>query len=625
METPSQPSNALPAPLEQSIADLNIFAPRSGGALSGRLWAKEPSLLSLEEAAALVAETPRVIAWISAIQAGAIERVREGIAEAPLDSRDGQPERLSGEVAHALAVTEIATLQETSEATAARLVNLARELNTTHVAVMEAIESGDITEAHARGIVDQAASLPEEVREAYGIAALRACRTRTGRLRTPAEFRRAARDLREKMHPESIQTRRRTAAEERGVWPRPEEDGMVTLTALMPAETGMALYRRIDSLARSQHRATDEHRTLPQLRADALAHLGLNGVVQVSDGTVEDPGTRKDPRAAAAHKPPTTPTTAHEPPTSRADLATQVRTGSGSASESGRGVRAGGAGELADADADGDASVGGPEGSAQLSSGSDSALLGGIDIPDEFASSVKAEIVVHLPAAVLLGSDDGNGYLDGYGTIDSDTVRQLAAAAPTWHRVFTDTDGTPLRLGRTTYRPPEAMRRFLRYRDGTCAFPGCSQPAESSELDHTHEWQDGGGTDADNLAHLCRKHHALKSLALIQARQTAAATAPGGQYAEPTGTVVWTTMLSYARTTTPSDRDRLLGHIEDDPPHAKHAATASPSFTPTETAAPTPQRGTTNLGHAPPPSTALRSVVDLEPGARIEPEQPPPF
>ncbi|MDQ4490914.1 DUF222 domain-containing protein [Sinomonas sp. ASV486] len=584
MEAPSQPSDALSSALDPSIADLNIFAPRSGGALRGRLWAKEPSLLSLEEAAALVAEAPRVIAWVSAIQAGAIERVREGIAEAPLDSRDGQPERLSGEVAHALAVTEIATLQETSEATAARLMNLAHELSTTHVAVMEAIESGDITEAHARAIVDQAASLPEEVREAYGIAVLKACRTRTGRLRTPAEFRRAARDLREKMHPESIQTRRRAAAQERGVWQRPEEDGMVTLTALMPAETGMALYRRVDSLARAQHRTPDEHRTLSQLRADALTHLGLNGVLQAPDATAAGSRTQEDPRAAAHPRM----DTGLEEPTHADVIVAQ--------------------GAIA-ASAGGDDIVGGTADVSTASHAGDIAQMGNFAVPEEFAGSLKAEIVVHLPAAVLLGSATGNGYLDGYGIIDADTARQLAAAAPNWHRLYTDTDGTPLRLGRTAYRPPEAMRRFLRYRDGTCAFPGCNQPAESSELDHTHEWQDGGGTDADNLAHLCRKHHALKSLALVQARQTAAARAPEGQYAEPTGTVVWTTMLSYAQTTTPSDRDRLLGYIDDSPPRAQYPSAGSSSFTSAEPEAPGAQRATDLERET--PSTALRGLVDL--------------
>jgi hypothetical protein len=297
---------------------------------------------------------------------------------------------------------------------------------------------------------------------------------------------------------------------------------MLMLSALLPAETGLALYRRVDALARSQHAADDEHRTLPQLRADALLQLGLGA-----------PGTEST-RAATTAGPGAAGSTAIE---------------------------------------------------SLESSGEPSPVA---PVAEDFSSSIRAEIVVHLPAAVLLGSGtdagehtgEGTCYLDGYGVIDAETARRLAAAAPTWNRLFTDTDGTPLSLGRTTYRPPEPLRRFLRYRDGTCRFPGCLRPAESAELDHTHEWQDGGGTDADNLAHLCRRHHALKSLALIKVRQVAAPADPSprrGQTPEraetvpaqtlptatvPTGTMVWTTMLAVERTTSPADRDRMLGYRE---------------------------------------------------------------
>ncbi|WP_136612214.1 HNH endonuclease signature motif containing protein, partial [Sinomonas albida] len=71
-----------------------------------------------------------------------------------------------------------------------------------------------------------------------------------------------------------------------------------------------------------------------------------------------------------------------------------------------------------------------------------------------------------------------------------------------------------LALGRTAYRPPKGLRRYIEYRDGTCQFPGCARPARTAELDHLVEWQDGGTTDAQNLQALCAKHHALKSLRL---------------------------------------------------------------------------------------------------------------
>lgn len=186
------------------------------------------------------------------------------------------------------------------------------------------------------------------------------------------------------------------------------------------------------------------------------------------------------------------------------------------------------------------------------------------------------------------------------------------------------------------------MRLFLKYRDGTCTFPGCTRPAESAELDHTHERQDGCGTDADNLAHLCRKHHALKSVALVQARQQAARAAFGtdSQYAEPTGTKILTTMLGYERTTTPSDRDRLLGIVCD--PLAREAVSATnvpgtpipassgaakPTSASTSTSAWTSMSGSAPNGHP----RAVR-CDDAQPPAQIDrplpaghEEELPPF
>jgi len=87
-------------------------------------------------------------------------------------------------------------------------------------------------------------------------------------------------------------------------------------------------------------------------------------------------------------------------------------------------------------------------------------------------------------------------------------------------------------VGRTAYRPPKALRRYLHSRDKTCRFPGCTRRAAACEPDHTIEWQDGGTTDAGNLAMLCRKHHALKSMG-----------AWTYQHSSPTGDLKWRSPL----------------------------------------------------------------------------------
>jgi hypothetical protein len=53
------------------------------------------------------------------------------------------------------------------------------------------------------------------------------------------------------------------------------------------------------------------------------------------------------------------------------------------------------------------------------------------------------------------------------------------------------------------YRPSIASQRFVRSRDLTCRFPGCDEPAERCDLDHTIPYP-MGRTHPSNLKCLCR-------------------------------------------------------------------------------------------------------------------------
>jgi hypothetical protein len=358
---------------------------------------------------------------LALVEALAVERIRtlfEVEARAAAKRQRG-PERFDGALAHALTVSEVAVAEGISEQAAARLVATSEQLCGRQIAALESLESGDLPEAHARILAEEAATLPEASAEAFGVQALGKLETRKGRRRTSAEYRRAVRELRERLHPESIRTRRVRAARERCVTFRPEPDGMCTLSAFLPAEQGLAAFSRLDAMARSAQQQAEEgeDRTLPQLRADALAGLVL---------------------------------------------------GEGGQEACGRNV---------------------PE-----------------------LARPAAEIVVLVPAETLLGVSDEPATLEGYGPIDAETARELATVAPSWQRLFLDNHGVPLSLGRSAYRPPKGLRRFIEYRDGTCQFPGCGRAARRSEVDHMAEWQDGGTTDAVNLQSLCRKHHAIKSV-----------------------------------------------------------------------------------------------------------------
>jgi hypothetical protein len=102
--------------------------------------------------------------------------------------------------------------------------------------------------------------------------------------------------------------------------------------------------------------------------------------------------------------------------------------------------------------------------------------------------------------------------LDGHGPIPASMARNLVAeGADSFHRVLTDPrDGAPLEIGRDSYRIPVAIRRWLRMRDGKCAFPGCSNQSLDNEADHLLAWADGGTTGISNLGQPCPKHHKLK-------------------------------------------------------------------------------------------------------------------
>ncbi|GAB5078802.1 HNH endonuclease signature motif containing protein [Arthrobacter sp. AD-310] len=124
----------------------------------------------------------------------------------------------------------------------------------------------------------------------------------------------------------------------------------------------------------------------------------------------------------------------------------------------------------------------------------------------------RAQVLVMVPVFSLLGATDEPAILDGHGPIPASMARKLVAeGAESFHRVLVDPrDGAPLEIGRTSYRVSEALRRWLRLRDGKCPFPGCSNNSLDNEADHLLAWQHGGSTGVSNLGQPCPKHHRMK-------------------------------------------------------------------------------------------------------------------
>lgn len=153
-------------------------------------------------------------------------------------------------------------------------------------------------------------------------------------------------------------------------------------------------------------------------------------------------------------------------------------------------------------------------------------------------------INVIATADTLAGSSNEPAYIDGYGVIDAEQLRELAAAAS--QRLI---DKSPLDAGALCYRPSAALQRAIRCRDLACRFPGCDRPAGICDLDHTIPFDHndpaaGGLTVPGNMKCLCRHHHRLKTHC----------GGPSGWRDQqlPDGTIVWTSPAGQTHRTTPA-------------------------------------------------------------------------
>lgn len=154
--------------------------------------------------------------------------------------------------------------------------------------------------------------------------------------------------------------------------------------------------------------------------------------------------------------------------------------------------------------------------------------------------ALRPSVFMTIPAFTAMGLSDEPANLEGYGPIDPVTARRLVANAPGFYRVLTDpVTGTVLDVERKQYRPPAALRRWLRLRDVTCRFPFCGNHASHADIDHTVSWAQYGKTTSSNLAHFCRRDHVVKHGTSWQVDQ------------DPGGVLHWTSPSGRCYTTVP--------------------------------------------------------------------------
>ena len=158
-------------------------------------------------------------------------------------------------------------------------------------------------------------------------------------------------------------------------------------------------------------------------------------------------------------------------------------------------------------------------------------------------AGVQGLVNVTVPVLTLMGLSEQPGTLDGFGPIDADTARRVAATAKSFTRILIHPEtSTVLSVGTTRYTVPADLKKWLEIRDGTCRFPGCTRQARHSDIDHTHDWQYNGQTRWDNLAHLCKRSHRLKTETGWTVTQT------------PDGTMNWTSPAGKHYATHPATR-----------------------------------------------------------------------
>jgi Domain of unknown function (DUF222)/HNH endonuclease len=311
----------------------------------------------------------------------------------------------------------------------------------------QALCAGDISAAHAsvlaHGTRDQPAHTTAEAEPTLLEAARRL---------DPPQLRRVIGHLQRTLDPDAADTQAQRQHERRGLWTAPTIEGMVALQGLLEPEAGQTLLAALEPLARPH--SADDQRSGDQRRADALTELARQALEQ---GQLPQSGGV------------------------RPQLSVIVDLDSLLGRPGAVGGELGGLGSLA------------PEACRRLAC--DSALTrvlvtrGDHDHPGHQAS--------------IDGRHGPNGDPCGEG----DLAARLRTAMTLLPPVLGGAPRQPLDVGRSSRVITPAQRAALAVRDGGCVFPDCGRPPAWCDGHHLIHWLDGGPTDLDNLALLCRTHH----------------------------------------------------------------------------------------------------------------------
>nr|MBA2695594.1 DUF222 domain-containing protein [Actinomycetota bacterium] len=294
---------------------------------------------------------------------------------------------------------------------------------------------------------------------------------------TPGRVRSRVRRALEEVDPLAVRARAVKARADRFVRMCAGDDpGMTSWWASLPAAESLACWAAIDEVAH-QMKSQDPSRTLDQCRADALVDLILARTEVATTINISVPVHTADPAPA------------------------EGEAGTTATTDEGEGEDA--SGDEPARGADTDASAPGAADGETAPTATGESFFQSADFP-----AAEQQDCTQPPGFGFATS----AQVPGIGVIPGDVINELLARFDTKiARMLIDAKtGTTLETTSASYRPPEAIRRFVRVRDGTCRFPGCGVQARRCELDHVESWPIGSTTPA-NLICLCRHHHRLKT------------------------------------------------------------------------------------------------------------------
>ena len=139
---------------------------------------------------------------------------------------------------------------------------------------------------------------------------------------------------------------------------------------------------------------------------------------------------------------------------------------------------------------------------------------------DEAARLILTGCIGEVPAFTIYGyapvAPDGNRvpgssiYFPGTGWTRSEGTAQFDALTEQQPPRIVDLDEVATHRV-AGYVPSTNMKAYAVARDGTCVWPGCTQPAQRCQLDHRVPFAEGGETTPSNLFSLCQRHHNVKT------------------------------------------------------------------------------------------------------------------